>query len=111
ALILALIGYGAADRLREELYDVHFPSGRVAFEEIAILLLDHFGVETERPDARDVLKANIELFKKRTERGKSRFADDTESRWNLHLKAQDLVGETSHPNARCRHIWSFPLGS
>jgi len=58
------LGHGAADRLRRELYDVHFPTTRIAFEELRILLLDYFGVEPQRADARDVLTANLALFKK-----------------------------------------------
>jgi len=58
------LGYGAAERLRRELYDIHFPTSRIAFEEIGILLLDHFDIEPERPDAKDILKANLESFRK-----------------------------------------------
>jgi hypothetical protein len=35
------LGHGSADRLRDELYGIHFPSSRMAFEEFGILLLDH----------------------------------------------------------------------
>lgn len=58
------LGHGAADRLRNELYNIHFPSGRVAFEDLGMLLLDYFNVEPIRDDAREVLKTNLELFKK-----------------------------------------------
>ncbi len=58
------LGHGAAEKLRKEFYRTHLPTGRLAFEEIAILLLDGFNVETQRPDARNVLNANLELFRK-----------------------------------------------
>ena len=58
------LGHGAAERLRKELYKIHFPTARISFEEVGILLLDHFEVEPERKDAKDVLNANLELFKK-----------------------------------------------
>ena len=58
------LGHGSADRLRDELYDIHFPTPRIAFEEVGIVLLDHFEVEPERKDAKDVLKANLEVFRK-----------------------------------------------
>jgi hypothetical protein len=58
------LGHGSADRLRKEMYDIHFPTPRMAFEEIGLLLLDHFNVEPEREDARDVLNANLALFTK-----------------------------------------------
>ena len=58
------LGHGAAERLRKELYKIHFPTARIAFEEIGLLLLEHFDVESERSDAKEVLNANLELFRK-----------------------------------------------
>jgi hypothetical protein len=58
------LGHGAADRLRQELYKIHFPTTRIAFEDLGLLLLDYFNVEPKREDAREVLNANLELFNK-----------------------------------------------
>jgi hypothetical protein len=58
------IGYGAADRLRKEFYGIHFPSGRVSFEDVGLILLEHFEVEPERADAKEILAQNKALFEK-----------------------------------------------
>jgi len=42
---------------------VHFPTGRVAFEEFCLLLINEFQVEPERSDAIDTLKTNLRHFR------------------------------------------------
>lgn len=48
----------------EYLRGVHFPTGRIAFEEFCQMLLDGGGVEPDREDARDVLAQNLAVFRK-----------------------------------------------
>jgi hypothetical protein len=47
----------AADR------KLHFPTGRVAFEEVLLFTLTDLGVEPARSDAAEVLRETLRLFK------------------------------------------------
>jgi hypothetical protein len=55
---------GAGERIRSEIREIHFPTPRLAFEEIALMLIEDFEVVAERPDAVDVLRANLLKFRK-----------------------------------------------
>jgi hypothetical protein len=54
---------GAGERIRQEIRDIHFPTGRIAFEEFGELLLKEFNVVPERRDADVILRHNLKRFK------------------------------------------------
>jgi hypothetical protein len=57
------IGDGAGN-FRSEIREIHFPTPRIAFEEFGLMLIEDFGVEADKPNARQVLNKNLETFRK-----------------------------------------------
>lgn len=57
------ISEGAGRSLRQEIKDIHFRTDRVAFEDLALMLIEEFDVVPERSDANSILKANLKKFR------------------------------------------------
>jgi hypothetical protein len=57
------IGHAAGTGLRGEIRKIHFRTGRMAFEDIALQLIREFGVVPDRDDAEQVLESNLEKFR------------------------------------------------
>jgi hypothetical protein len=57
------IGEAAGAPIRNEFHAFHIPTPRMGFEDFALILLDDFAILPERPDAADVLRANLERFR------------------------------------------------
>lgn len=56
------ISEGAGKFIRREIRETHFRTDRIAFEHFGMTLLNEFRVEPSRPDAMQVLEANLKKF-------------------------------------------------